>query len=138
MFRRRNVCVHWNDCCTLYIRTIEFNDIREISCSFTKSMSRHFWINCSCQVFFISVELIILYSIHACEYRLCCAISTWNKRHIHLPRLTELKVDYDHLTTVTTNFTRDATRRNCAKVKWLIVEKLTNFPKDVYQYFPLL
>ncbi|CAF0849799.1 unnamed protein product [Rotaria sordida] len=56
----------------------------------------------------------------------------------HLPRLTELKVNYDQLKTVTKNFTRDATRRNCSKVERLIVEESTVFSKDVYQYFPSL
>ncbi|CAF3416395.1 unnamed protein product [Rotaria socialis] len=56
----------------------------------------------------------------------------------HLPRLTELKVSYDQLKMVTMNFTRDATRRNCSKVKRLIVEESTVFSKDVYQYFPSL
>ncbi|CAF0850912.1 unnamed protein product [Rotaria sordida] len=56
----------------------------------------------------------------------------------HLPRLTELKVNYDQLKTVTKDFTRDATRRNCSKVERLIVEESTVFSKDVYQYFPSL
>ncbi|CAM4987562.1 unnamed protein product [Rotaria socialis] len=56
----------------------------------------------------------------------------------HLPRLAELKVSYDQLKMVTMNFTRDATRRNCSKVKRLIVEESTVFSKDVYQYFPSL
>ncbi|CAF3942881.1 unnamed protein product [Rotaria magnacalcarata] len=42
---------------------------------------------------------------------------------VHLPRLTELKVSYDQLKMVTLNFIRDATRRNCSKVKRLIVEE---------------
>ncbi|CAF2648702.1 unnamed protein product [Rotaria sp. Silwood2] len=55
-----------------------------------------------------------------------------------LPNLTELKVNYNQLKTVTMNFTRDATRYNCSKVKRLIVEQSRNFSKDVYQYFPSL
>ncbi len=45
-------------------------------------------------------------------------------------RLTELKVDYDDLKMLTKNFTRDETRRNCAKVKRLIAQDL-----KVYLYF---
>ncbi|CAF3860583.1 unnamed protein product [Rotaria sp. Silwood1] len=56
----------------------------------------------------------------------------------HLPRLTKLKVNYDQLKMITMNFTRDTTRRNCSKVKRLIVEESTVFSKDVYQYFPSL
>ena len=47
--------------------------------------------------------------------------------YVYYSHLTELKVDKDHLKTVTTNL-----------MKRFIVEKLTNFAKDVYQGFPLL
>lgn len=60
----------------------------------------------------------------------------WKQKH--LPRLTELKVKYNQLQTATNAFTRDTTRRNCSKVKRLIVEKHIHFTKDVYQYFPSL
>jgi hypothetical protein len=56
----------------------------------------------------------------------------------NLPRLTELKVNYDRLKRVTMNFTRDETRRNCSKLKRLIVDVQRVVSKDVYQYFPLL
>jgi len=57
----------------------------------------------------------------------------------HLPRLTELKVNYNGLVAVTKNFTRDATRRNCSKVKRLYVfDKPPSFSKDFYRYFPSL
>ena len=55
-----------------------------------------------------------------------------------MPGLTDLKINYDQLRTVTMNFTRDETRCNCAKVKRLIVEKFIVFPKNVYEYFPSL
>lgn len=61
-----------------------------------------------------------------------------NESKTHLPCLTELKVRFDDLKKVTENFTRDATRRNCAKIKRLIVEDLRDFPEDVYRYFPSL
>jgi hypothetical protein len=56
----------------------------------------------------------------------------------HLPRLIELKVNYRRLETVTMNFTRDETRRNCSKVKRLIIEAPRVISKDVYRYFPSL
>jgi hypothetical protein len=58
----------------------------------------------------------------------------------HLPRLTELKVNYQQLKTVTMNFTRDETRRNCSKVNRLFVTGPRVFSEDVYvhQYFPSL
>jgi uncharacterized protein (DUF433 family) len=61
-----------------------------------------------------------------------------NERKTHLPHLTELKVTYNDLKIATENFTSDETRRNCARVKRLIVEGPTVYLKDVYHYFPLL
>ncbi|CAF4755173.1 unnamed protein product, partial [Rotaria sp. Silwood2] len=61
-----------------------------------------------------------------------------NESKTRLPCLTELVVQFDQLKNVTENFTRDATRRNCAKVKRLIVKNLIDFPKVVYRYFPSL
>ncbi|CAF4738988.1 unnamed protein product, partial [Rotaria sp. Silwood2] len=61
-----------------------------------------------------------------------------NQTKTYLPRLTKLKVDYDELTIVTENFTRNATRLNCAKVKQLIIRKTIVHSKDFYTYFPLL
>jgi hypothetical protein len=56
----------------------------------------------------------------------------------HLPRLTELKIRYEDLEMATKYFTRNETRRNCSKVKRLIVKHCIVYPKDVYHYFPLL
>ncbi|CAF1146216.1 unnamed protein product [Rotaria sordida] len=56
----------------------------------------------------------------------------------HLPCLTELKVNYNQLATVTMNFTRDETRHNCSKVKRLILKESKVFSKDYYRYFPSL
>jgi hypothetical protein len=61
-----------------------------------------------------------------------------NETKTHLPRLTELKIRYEDLEMVTKNFTRNETRRICAKVKRLIVKHCIVYPKDVYHYFPLL
>ncbi len=48
------------------------------------------------------------------------------------------QINTSHLEMVTENFTRDETRRNCAKVKRLIVKSCIVYPKVVYDYFPLL
>ncbi|CAM4778704.1 unnamed protein product [Rotaria magnacalcarata] len=56
----------------------------------------------------------------------------------HAPRLTEIKVHFDRLQTVTENFTRDTTRYNCRNIKRLIFEKIMNYPKELYLYFPSL
>ena len=56
----------------------------------------------------------------------------------YLPRLTELKVDYDQLNIVTEYFTKDATRSNCAQVEQLIIEGVFAHSKEFYSYFPVL
>jgi hypothetical protein len=61
-----------------------------------------------------------------------------NETKTHLPRLTDLTVDYNQLTIVTDNFTRNTTRLNCAKVKELIIVKTLAHSKDLYAYFPAL
>jgi hypothetical protein len=53
----------------------------------------------------------------------------------HLPCLSKLDVNYSQLKTITMNFTRDATRRNCSRVKQLNDEESKIFSKDVYRYF---
>jgi hypothetical protein len=61
------------------------------------------------------------------------------RKKTNLPRLTKLNVPYGTLERVTKNFTRNETRRNCAKVKHLIVENFSIvFSEDVYRYFPSL
>jgi hypothetical protein len=61
-----------------------------------------------------------------------------NESKTHLSCLTELTIRFDALKNVTENFTRDATRRNCTKVKRLIVSDPIDFSEDVYRYFPSL
>ena len=74
-----------------------------------------------------------------------------NESKTRLPCLAELRIDYDHLTSVTNNFTRDATRLNCINVQDLLPYRLdlgdnenTNDPaiiaqsEDFHIYFPLL
>ncbi|CAF5013446.1 unnamed protein product, partial [Rotaria sp. Silwood1] len=56
----------------------------------------------------------------------------------YAPHLTEIKVYFNKLKTVTENFTRDATRYNCRNIKQLIFEKTMNYPKELYLYFPSL
>jgi hypothetical protein len=53
-----------------------------------------------------------------------------------LPRLIELKVCYKQLAIVTENFTRDATRHNCANIERLIFDKSMGHSKEFYRYFP--
>ena len=61
-----------------------------------------------------------------------------NGTKTHLPRLTELKVDYDPLIIVTDHFSRDTTRSNCGQVKQLITNRILALSKDFYSYFPVL
>ncbi len=61
-----------------------------------------------------------------------------NQSKAYLPCLTELKIPYNELKSVTENFTRDVTRRNCANVKRLILKDSTVFSEDVHRYFPSL
>jgi hypothetical protein len=80
-------------------------------------------------------HLTLLDLMHAhCDY----VTQFLSKTKTHLPRLTELKVKYDELVTVTEYFRRDDMRPNCSKVKRLVVEDSIDFSKDVYQYFPSL
>ena len=57
-----------------------------------------------------------------------------------LPCLSKLHVEYEHLVTVTENFTRNTTRMNCAKLEHIdFYHKLGIVrSKDFYLYFPLL
>jgi hypothetical protein len=48
-----------------------------------------------------------------------------------------LRVDYNSLQRVTDNFTRDATRINCTKVKLLILYNASESSQDLKNYFPL-
>ena len=61
-----------------------------------------------------------------------------NETDTHLPRLTELKIGYEALKMVTKDFTNNKMRRNCAKVKQLIIDKQIVHPKNFYCYFSSL
>ncbi|CAF3671279.1 unnamed protein product [Rotaria sp. Silwood1] len=61
-----------------------------------------------------------------------------NETKTHLPRLSKLRVRYEELRIITKDFTREITRRNCANVTRLIIERTIVGSKDYYIYFPLL
>jgi predicted metallopeptidase len=61
-----------------------------------------------------------------------------NEKVTYVPCLEKLKVVYNNLRIVTNNFTREETRRNCAKVTQLLIRIPLVRPKDFYLYFPLL
>jgi hypothetical protein len=56
----------------------------------------------------------------------------------HLPCLLDLSIKYKSLTMVTNNFTNDATRLYCSKLKGLHTKKPLLRPKHFDEYFPLL
>ncbi len=58
-----------------------------------------------------------------------------NERKTYVPCLTKLIVVYDNLRNVTNNFTREETRRNCAKMKKLMMTIPLVHSKDFYLYF---
>jgi hypothetical protein len=85
------------------------------------------------------VKLNYLNSLHLADVHIDYVEQFLNETNTHMPYLTELIVNYDHLTIVTENFTRYTTRRNCFQVKKLnIGETRTHYSRDFYSYFPLL
>jgi hypothetical protein len=61
-----------------------------------------------------------------------------NETKTSLPCLTELKISYRDLKAITNNFTRDETRRNCAKIERLFIPHHLVDQNDICHYFPLL
>jgi hypothetical protein len=61
-----------------------------------------------------------------------------NETKAYVPCLTELTVCHRHLKTVTENFTREVTRRNCAKIKQLIIDPPLDNAEGYSHYFPSL
>ncbi len=55
-----------------------------------------------------------------------------------LPQLVHLFISYEHLENVTENFTRDATRRNCAQLNYIQFHQSIVFSESFYLYFPSL
>ena len=58
----------------------------------------------------------------------------------HVPSLNKLYMKYQHLVSVTNNFTRNETRMNCSRLKTIIFDKPIHLAhsKDFYLYFPCL
>ncbi len=56
----------------------------------------------------------------------------------HLPRLLNLYMTYKSLTMITNNFTNDAARLTCSKLKYLKISEPFVRPENFDQYFPLL
>ena len=114
-------------------------------------------LHCSCLCSLRMIHMVIFFSKNNCKYmkynptkkhiifRMNNTFTSFtyaehflNETKTHLPRLTELKIEYNLLETVTKNFTRDQTRMNCAHVKRLYLEEVIVHPKDFYSYFPSL
>jgi len=56
----------------------------------------------------------------------------------HLPRLLDLRINYESLKMITNNFTIDTTCFNFSKVKDLYLDGSFLHPDVFYQYFPLI
>ena len=67
-----------------------------------------------------------------------CIEQFLNENKTNLARLTTLRVLYEDLRTVTEDFTREATRNNCANIKILKIFSDVVGSKDFHMYFPLL
>ena len=61
-----------------------------------------------------------------------------NENLTRLPRLARLTIISKDLSTVTQNFTRQETRRNCARVTELITYQVTVGTEDYHEHFPSL
>jgi hypothetical protein len=61
-----------------------------------------------------------------------------NETKAFIPCLTEIEVCIAHLKAVTKDFTREETRRNCAKVKRIYTLGSLLYLEDVFLYFPSL
>ena len=61
-----------------------------------------------------------------------------NEKMTRMPRLEGLSVNYEDLSFVTHDFTREETRRNCSNVTRLVTYRIMVGSKDYYNYFPSL
>ncbi len=84
------------------------------------------------------VEYLHLTSLDITRTDIDCVEQFLNETKIHLPRLAELRIRYEDLRIVTKDFTREATRRNCANITRLITGRQIVGSKDYHIYFPLL
>ncbi|CAF3380291.1 unnamed protein product [Rotaria sp. Silwood2] len=64
------------------------------------------------------------------------AIQFLSDKNTHLRRLTHLDIEYKTLENVTNYFTNDATRLNCAKIKFLRIYRQFVRPENFDSYFP--
>ncbi|CAF3336829.1 unnamed protein product [Rotaria socialis] len=60
------------------------------------------------------------------------------KNNAHLPRLLNLRIEYESLTTITNNFTNNVTYFNFDRLRSLDVCQAFVRPENFHQYFPLL
>jgi hypothetical protein len=60
------------------------------------------------------------------------------EKNTYLPRLMNLNIGFESLAMVTNNFTNDAARINCAKLKCLNIDEPFVRPENFHQFFPLL
>jgi hypothetical protein len=84
------------------------------------------------------VEYIHLTSLDITRTGIDCVEQFLNETKTHLPCLAELRIRYEDLRIVTKDFTREATRRNCANVTRLFPGRQIVGSKDYHIYFPLL
>ena len=84
------------------------------------------------------VEYPHLISLDISGINIDCVEQFLNETKTFLPRLAGLTVGYEELRIVTEDFTREATRRNCANITQLITRRQIAGSKDYYIYFPLL
>ncbi|CAF1424026.1 unnamed protein product [Rotaria sordida] len=80
---------------------------------------------------------------HLFELDLFCVhndyvIQFLSDKNTRLPCLTNLIIRYETLLIVTNNFTNNATRLNCSKIKSLVTHKLFVGSQDYHSYFPSL
>ncbi|CAF4048203.1 unnamed protein product [Adineta steineri] len=85
-----------------------------------------------------TVEYPHLISLRLQYSHICYVEQFLNQSKTHLPQLTILCIKYDQLSLVTNNFTRNATRRNCARLKQIDFKRIIVHTKEFYDYFPLL
>jgi len=86
--------------------------------------------------FYSAIEYSHLTLIDIADADIGCVVQFLLERRTHLLRLTELKVNYHQLKTVTMNFTRDETRRYCSKVeRFVLFQAPIVVPREVCEYF---